>query len=69
MQFSDMCYFNTASGNSQCLILRLWQPAPVSAPKRWEPPSRAGQSFQHIIEQLHSYCDIVAMLCESEMGV
>ena len=32
-------------------------------------PSRAGQRFQHIIVFLHFYCDIVAVSCESEMGV
>ena len=32
-------------------------------------PSRASQCFQHIIALLHFYCDIVAVFCESEMGV
>ena len=31
--------------------------------------SRAGQCLQNIIALLHFYCDIVAVLCESEMGV
>ena len=31
-------------------------------------PSRVGQCFQHMIALLHSYCDIVAVLCESLLG-
>ena len=64
-------------------VLRLWRPdgsavaeycAVTCLVGRYQgffvtAPSITGQCFRHIIALLHFYCDIVAVLCVSELDV